>query len=92
VSTVAVPAPPAFSTTEILRRRRLVEDCAAERGLDAVVVYGANRAGSAVPWLTGWPVTREAVVVMRPAAQPVLQQPRAQRDADRGRLRCAAVR
>jgi Xaa-Pro aminopeptidase len=25
-----------------------------------------------VPWLTGWPVTREAVVVMRPAERPVL--------------------
>ena len=65
-------APPPFSAAEIARRRRLVEDCAAERGLDAVVVYGANRSGSAVPWLTGWPVTREAVVVMRPAAQLVL--------------------
>lgn len=54
------------------RRRGLVQDCAAERGLDAVVVYAANRAGSAVPWLTGWPVTREAVLVMRPAMQPVL--------------------
>jgi Xaa-Pro dipeptidase len=68
----AAAAPPPFSTAEIARRRHLVEDCAAQGGLDAVVVYGANRAGSAVPWLTGWPVTREAVVVMRPAAQPVL--------------------
>jgi Xaa-Pro dipeptidase len=65
-------APAPFSTAEIARRRHLVEDCAAQRGLDATVVYGANRAGSAVPWLTGWPVTREAVVVMRPATQPVL--------------------
>jgi Xaa-Pro dipeptidase len=72
VSTAAATPPPPFSTAEIARRRLLVEDCAAERGLDAVVVYGANRAGSAVPWLTGWPVTREAVVVMRPAIQPVL--------------------
>jgi Xaa-Pro dipeptidase len=72
VSTVAALPPPPFSATELGRRRRLVEDCAAGRGLDAVVVYGANRAGSAVPWLTGWPVTREAVVVMRPAERPVL--------------------
>ncbi len=54
------------------RRRHLVEDCAAEKGLDAVLVYGANRSGSGVPWLTGWPVTREAVVVMRPAERAVL--------------------
>jgi Xaa-Pro dipeptidase len=72
VSTPAATPPPPFSTAEFARRRHLVEDCAAERGLDAVVIYGANRAGSAVPWLTGWPVTREAVVVMRPATEPVL--------------------
>jgi Xaa-Pro aminopeptidase len=70
-SPVATPPPP-FSAAEVARRRRLVEDCAAERGLDAVVLYGANRAGSAVPWLTGWPVTREAVVVLRPQSDPVL--------------------
>jgi Xaa-Pro aminopeptidase len=64
------PAP--FTPAEVARRRGLVADLAAERGLDAVVVYGANRAGSAVPWLTGWPVTREAVLVMRPAREPVL--------------------
>lgn len=64
--------PAAYSAAELTRRRRQVEDCAAERGLDAVVAYGANRSGSAVPWLTGWPVTREAVVVMRPAERPVL--------------------
>jgi len=72
VSTAAATPPPPFSTAEIAHRRHLVEECAAERGLDAVVVYGANRAGSAVPWLTGWPVTREAVVVMRQVAHPVL--------------------
>ncbi len=64
--------PPPFSAAELARRRRLVEGCAAEKGLDAVLVYGANRSGSGVPWLTGWPVTREAVVVMRPAERPVL--------------------
>ena len=64
--------PPPFSAGELARRRRLVEDCAAEKGLDAVLVYGANRSGSGVPWLTGWQVTREAVVVMRPAERPVL--------------------
>ena len=40
--------------------------------LDAVVAYGANRFGSAVPWLTGWAVTREAVVVLRPGHRPTL--------------------
>lgn len=65
-------APPAFSEAEIARRRRLVDVLAAERGLDAVVAYGAHRAGSAIPWLTGWPVTREALVIVRAGRVPVL--------------------
>jgi Xaa-Pro dipeptidase len=70
---VTVPARPApFTTDEYAGRRARVADLAAGRGLDAVVVYGANRSGSAVPWLTGWPVTREAVAVLRPACDPVL--------------------
>jgi len=32
-------------------------------------VYGANRSGSAVSWLTGWPVTREALLVVAPEAE-----------------------
>ena len=68
-----VTGPPTpYAAAEIARRRQLVADCAAEKGVDAVLVYGANRSGSAIPWLTGWPVTREAVLVMRPAEQPVL--------------------
>jgi Xaa-Pro dipeptidase len=68
----ALEAPPPFSDVEVARRRRTVEDRAAERGLDAVVLYGAHRAGGAISWLTAWPVTREAVVVLRPAREPVL--------------------
>ncbi|MGY1617917.1 M24 family metallopeptidase [Geodermatophilus sp. SYSU D00691] len=63
---------PSFSDAELADRRRRVEEVAVALGLDAVVVYGANRFGSAVPWLTGWPVTREAVVVLRPGRRPQL--------------------
>lgn len=53
------------------RRERLLDE--AERlGLDAVLAYGANRSGSAVPWLTCWQVTREAAVVLRRGERPVL--------------------
>ncbi|MCW2635868.1 MAG: aminopeptidase family protein [Blastococcus sp.] len=44
----------------------------AAEGLDAVVLYGANRSGSAVSWLTGWPVTREAHVLVTPGERDVL--------------------
>lgn len=67
MSTLPSP-PPAFSATELARRRAAVAALAARDGLDAVVAYGANRFGSAVPWLTGWPVTREAAVVLRDGA------------------------
>lgn len=65
-------AGPEFSDAEFAARRRQVEDLMARHDLDAVVAYGANRFGSAVPWLTGWPVTREAVVVLRPGRRPAL--------------------
>ncbi len=57
-----------FSTVEMRRRR-----AAFGRELDHhetryALVYGANRSGSAVSWLTGWPVTREALVVVAPEA------------------------
>lgn len=64
--------PPDFSDAEIAARRQQVDDLMTRRDLDAVVAYGANRFGSAVPWLTGWPVTREAAVVLRPGRRPAL--------------------
>jgi Xaa-Pro dipeptidase len=61
-----------FSDGEFARRREALLACAQQRGLDTVVAYGANRSGSAVPWLTGWPVTREAAVVLTPRSPAIL--------------------
>jgi Xaa-Pro dipeptidase len=63
---------PRFSDAEMARRR---DALAAE--LDAAdaqhaLVYGANRAGPAVGWLTRWPVTREALCVFTPGERDVL--------------------
>ena len=61
--------------------------------VDHVLVYGANRSGTAVGWLTRWPVTREAVVVVTPGEPDVLyvgfynHVPNAQRIGHRGRRR-----
>jgi len=63
---------PAFSPMEMRRRREAIEAVIAESGVDRVIVYGADRAGSAVQWLTGWPVTREAAVVVGPGEQDSL--------------------
>jgi len=57
-----------FSDVE-MRRRRAAFGAELERsGVSYALVYGANRSGSAVSWLTGWPVTREALLVAGPDA------------------------
>ena len=44
----------------------------AGRGIGTALVYGADRSGTAVPWLTGWPVTREAALIFAPGQPDVL--------------------
>jgi Xaa-Pro aminopeptidase len=63
---------PRFSDAEMRRRHEAVAAAMAERGVDHLLVYGANRFGSAVAWLTRWPVTREAFVLVTPGEQDVL--------------------
>ena len=55
---------PRFSREEMARRRHAVEGLLGNAGCDHLVFCGANRFGSAVQWLTGWPVTAEAVGVL----------------------------
>src|ERR1700759_5555787 len=63
---------PRYSDTEMARRRAAIENLLAEAGCDHVVFCGANRAGSAVQWLTQWPVTAEAVGVFTPDRRDAL--------------------
>src|SRR3954451_15831756 len=63
---------PRFSETEMARRRRAVEALLAEADCDHLIFCGANRFGSAVQWLTGWPVTAEAVGVLSPGKRDAL--------------------
>jgi Xaa-Pro aminopeptidase len=55
-----------FSDTEMRRRRAAFAEEMDRNGVSYALVYGANRSGSAVPWLTKWPVTREAILVVAP--------------------------
>jgi Xaa-Pro dipeptidase len=55
---------PRFSDGERARRRAALAQAASAQGCDLVIVYGADRAGTAVQWLSGWPVTREAALVI----------------------------
>ena len=74
------------------RRRTAVEPALAEQGLEHLVFCGANRSGSAVQWLTQWPVTAEAVGVFSPGqadalfVQYVNHAPLARKLADRAEL------
>ncbi|HLM32209.1 MAG TPA: M24 family metallopeptidase [Solirubrobacterales bacterium] len=63
---------PRFSDAEIERRRAMLARAMAARGATHAVLYGANRSGSAIPWLTRWPVTREAVCVFTPGERDLL--------------------
>ncbi len=63
---------PRFSDAEMARRRAAVESLLMETGLDHLIFCGANRFGSAVQWLTGWPVTAEAVGVFTPGERDAL--------------------
>jgi Xaa-Pro dipeptidase len=66
VSTDGQVPDPLFSAAELRRRRDAVRTELNRRDLSCALVYGANRSGSAVPWLTGWPVTREALLIIGP--------------------------
>jgi Xaa-Pro dipeptidase len=83
---------PRFSDAEMRRRRSAIEDLLAQAELDHLVFCGANRFGSAVQWLTGWPVTTEAVGVLTPGesdamfVQHVNHAPMARRIAERAEV------
>jgi Xaa-Pro dipeptidase len=55
---------PRFSDAELRRRHDALAQVMDAHGVDHVIVRGAHRVGTAVGWLTRWPVTREAIVVV----------------------------
>jgi Xaa-Pro dipeptidase len=63
---------PRFSDEEMGRRRDALAAELDAEGASHALVYGANRAGPAVGWLTRWPVTREALCVFTPGERDVL--------------------
>lgn len=63
---------PRFSENEMRRRRAALQAALAEANADHAVFCGTNRFGSAVQWLTQWPVTAEAVGVFTPGEPDAL--------------------
>jgi Xaa-Pro aminopeptidase len=64
VSVLLDASSPRFSDGERRHRRAAVTGLLDAHDLDAILVYGAHRAGTAVGWLTGWPTTREAALLL----------------------------
>src|SRR6185312_5371242 len=90
-----VDAPyPRFSAAEMARRRAAIEALLAQHDCGHLLFCGANRAGSAVQWLTQWPVTAEAVGVFTPGERDALfvqyvnHAPQASLVADRAEVAC----
>jgi Xaa-Pro dipeptidase len=83
---------PRFSDAEMVRRRDMVAAAMEEAGAEHLVFCGYNRAGSAVQWLTQWPVTTEAIGVFSPGlpdalfVQWVNHAPLARRFADKAEI------
>jgi Xaa-Pro aminopeptidase len=80
---------PRFSEAEMVRRRTAIEVLLVQAECDHLLFCGANRFGSAVQWLTQWPVTAEAVGLFTPGrrdelfVQYVNHAPLAQKLADK---------
>jgi Xaa-Pro dipeptidase len=63
---------PRFSDAEMKRRRDAVLRVMEETGVDHLLMCGEQRAGTGVGWLTGWPTTVEAYVIVAPRAPQVM--------------------
>jgi Xaa-Pro dipeptidase len=73
VSTASGTLPyPRFSDAEMARRRDALGAELEAADASHAIVYGANRSGPAIGWLTRWPVTREALCVFTPGEPDLL--------------------
>jgi Xaa-Pro dipeptidase len=57
---------PRFSDGEMARRRAALFGVMEQAGVDHLLVCGEQRAGTGVAWLTSWPATIEAYVIVAP--------------------------
>ncbi len=72
LAAIAAADRPRFSDAEMARRRAAVESLLAQAGCEHLLFCGANRFGSAVQWLTQWPITAEAIGVLMPGERDAL--------------------
>jgi Xaa-Pro aminopeptidase len=63
---------PTFSDQELERRHRAVYDLMEQQGVDAMLFYGSGRYASDIYWLSDWPSSREAYLLMQSGREPVI--------------------
>jgi Xaa-Pro dipeptidase len=63
---------PRFSSSEMSRRRKLVEQAMLDGGADHLLVYGAGFRGGAVHWVSDWHTTYEAALIVTPGKRDTL--------------------
>jgi Xaa-Pro aminopeptidase len=63
---------PRFSDAEMARRRAALVHVMDEAGVDHLLMCGEQRAGTGVGWLTSWPTTVEAYVIVAPGEPQVM--------------------
>jgi Xaa-Pro dipeptidase len=63
---------PRFSDAEYARRHVALAQVMEKAGVDHLLVVTDHRSGNAPQWVTGWPGTVEAYVILRPGAQMVM--------------------
>lgn len=63
---------PTFSEAELARRHKATYGLMEQEGVDALLVYGSGRYASDIYWLSDWPSSREAYLLMQNGADPVI--------------------
>ncbi len=63
---------PTFSDAEISRRHKAVYTLMEQEGVDALLFYGSGRYASDIYWLSDWPSSREAYLLLQGGKEPVI--------------------
>jgi Xaa-Pro aminopeptidase len=63
---------PTFSADEFARRKRALIGSMQKMHVDHLLVCGEQRVGSGVAWVTGWPTTTEALVIVSPGEKNLM--------------------
>lgn len=63
---------PTFSDGELERRHRAVYALMEQEGVDSMLFYGSGRYASDIYWLSDWPSSREAYLLMQSGKEPVI--------------------